>query len=120
VRLCLPEFILVSLSSVSHGISYWIDYLIVQKLNASVASSILIFHYKFFQFQQEEEMSNYNYDDELAFSGLFDQGAEVFTKKMFRHSQAKAQENWNDMKKDRQTKKMFTVRSRSRRASSRV
>src|SRR5690348_8210084 len=34
VRLCLPEFILVSLSSVSHGISYWIDYLIVQKLNA--------------------------------------------------------------------------------------
>ena len=65
-------------------------------------------------------MRNYDYEDELGFSGLLDQRAEVFTKKMFRHSQAKAQENWNDMKKDRQTKKMFAIRSRSRRASSRV
>lgn len=58
-----------------------------------------------------------NYDDELAlFSDLLDQRAEVFTKKMFRHSQAKAQENWSDMKKDRQTKRIFTTRSRSRRS----
>ena len=61
-------------------------------------------------------MRNFDYEEELAFSGLFDQGAEVFTRKMFRHSQAKAQENWNEMKKDRQPKKMFAVRSRSRRA----
>ena len=65
-------------------------------------------------------MRNYDYDNEFGFSGLLDQGAEVFTKKMFRHSQAKAQENWGDMKKDRQTKKMFAIRSRSRRASSRI
>jgi len=65
-------------------------------------------------------MRNFVYEEELAYSGLFDQGAEVFTKKMFRHSQAKAQENWNDMKKDRQIKKMFAVRSRSRRASAGV
>ena len=65
-------------------------------------------------------MRNNDYEEELGFSGLFDQGAEVFTKKMFRHSQAKAQENWNDMKKDRQTKKMFAIRSRSRRASAGV
>jgi hypothetical protein len=65
-------------------------------------------------------MRNFDYEEELAFSGLFDQGAEVFTKKMFRHSQAKAQENWNDMNKDRQIKKMFAVRSRSRRASAGV
>ncbi len=66
-------------------------------------------------------MRNYDYDDELvSFSGLLDQGAEVFTKKMFRHSQAKSQENWNDMKKDRQIKKMFATRSRSRRAGFRV
>jgi hypothetical protein len=69
----------------------------------------------------EDEMRNHDYDDELAsFSALFDQGAEVFTKKMFRHSQAKAQQNWSDIDKDRQTKKMFAIRSRSRRAASRV
>ncbi|SEL08586.1 hypothetical protein [Nitrosovibrio tenuis] len=66
-------------------------------------------------------MSNYFYDDEVEpYSGLFDQGAEVFTKKMFRHSQAKAQENWGEMKKERQEKKMFAIRSRSRRVGSQV
>jgi len=65
-------------------------------------------------------MRNYDYDNAFGFSGLLDQGAEVFTKKMFRHSQAKTQENWSDMKKDRQTKKMFAIRSRSRRASSQI
>jgi len=64
---------------------------------------------------------DYDYDDEYGrYTGLFDHGAEVFTKKMFRHSQAKAEENWNDMKKNRQTKKMFSVRSRSRRAAVRA
>jgi hypothetical protein len=60
---------------------------------------------------------NYDYDDEYArYTGLLDQGAEVFTKKMTRHSEAKAEENWSDIKKTRQNKKMFSVRSRSRRA----
>ena len=48
-------------------------------------------------------MRNFDCEEELGFSGLFDQGAEVFTKKMFRHSQAKAQENWNDLKKDQRS-----------------
>jgi len=65
-------------------------------------------------------MRNFDYEEELAFSGLFDLGAEVFTKKMFRHSQAKTQKNWNDLKKEQKTKKMFAIRSRSRRASARV
>ncbi|WP_143860924.1 hypothetical protein [Nitrosovibrio sp. Nv4] len=48
------------------------------------------------------------------FSGLLDQGAEVFTKKMFKHSQSKTQEHWGDMKKNRQDK-ISASRSPSRR-----
>jgi len=67
------------------------------------------------------EVRNLDYDDEDSpYMGLLDQGAEVFTKKMFRHSQAKAEENWSDIKKSRQAKKTFSVRSRSRRASARI
>ena len=49
-----------------------------------------------------------------SFSGLLDHGAEVFTQKMFKHSQSKTQEVWDDMKKTRQ-EKMVAIRSRSRR-----
>jgi hypothetical protein len=66
----------------------------------------------------EAKVSNYDFDDEYGrYTGLLDQGAEVFTKKMFRHSQAKAEENWNDMRKIRQNKKMLSARSQSRRTS---
>jgi hypothetical protein len=66
----------------------------------------------------EAKVRNYDYDDDYGrYTGLLDQGAEVFTKKMFRHSQAKAEENWSDMNKTRQNKKMFSFRSRTRRAS---
>lgn len=109
------------LSSVSHSISYWIDYLIVQVSKCertNISDLILFFSYQFSVLKMEAKVRNYDYDDDYGrYTGLLDQGAEVFTKKMFRHSQAKAEENWNDMNKTRQNKKMFSFRSRTRRAS---
>lgn len=50
-------------------------------------------------------MKTYNPPDEyMVFSALLDKGAEVFTKKKFKHSQAKAQEVSVDMGKARQGK----------------
>lgn len=58
----------------------------------------------------------HNHDETFgSFSALLDKGAEVFTKKMFKHSQSKAQERWSDMEEDRRGKKSFTIRSKSRR-----
>ncbi|MDQ3186376.1 MAG: hypothetical protein M3Q16_08000 [Pseudomonadota bacterium] len=60
-------------------------------------------------FLKEKAVKKQNCDDRLeAFSALLDKGAEVFTKKMFKHSQSKAQERWNDMEQDRRGKKSFT------------
>jgi hypothetical protein len=68
-------------------------------------------------FWKEKKMKKCNHNHHEAFtsfSGLLDHGAEVFTKKMFKHSQSKTQEVWDDVKKTRQ-EKMFAIRSRSRR-----
>lgn len=47
-------------------------------------------------------MKKHNHDDAFAsFSALLDKGAEVFTKKMFKHSQSKTQERWSDMEQGR-------------------
>lgn len=51
-------------------------------------------------------MKKYSHDDALTTSAptLLDHGAEVFTKKMFKHTQSRAQERWIDMEKSRQEK----------------
>ena len=66
---------------------------------------------------KEEKVKNYSHDEALttAASALLDQGAEVFTKKMFKHTQSRAQERWIDMEKSRQEKKSFCIRWKSRR-----
>jgi hypothetical protein len=67
-------------------------------------------------FEKEKNVNKYHYHDALnTFSALLDQGAEVFTKKMFRHSQSKTRESWSDMESARQDKKLFATNSRSRR-----
>ena len=62
-------------------------------------------------------MKKYSYDDALttSASALLDHGAEVFTKKMSKHTQSRAQERWIDMEKSRKEKKSFTIRWKSRR-----
>ena len=61
-------------------------------------------------------MKKHYHDDAFtSFSALLDKGAEVFTKKKFKHSQSKAQEHWSDMEQSRRGKKSFTLRSKSRR-----
>jgi hypothetical protein len=54
---------------------------------------------------KEEKVKKYH-DDALttSASGLLDHGAEVFTKKMFKHAQSRTQERWIDMKKSWQEK----------------
>ena len=66
---------------------------------------------------KEEKVKKYSHDDALttSASALLDQGAEVFTKKMFKHTQSRAQERWIDMEKSRQEKKSFCIRWKSRR-----
>lgn len=63
-------------------------------------------------------MNKYSHDDALttSSSALLDHGAEVFTKKMFKHSQSKIQERWSDIEKNQREKKSFTIRSKSHRA----
>ena len=63
-------------------------------------------------------MNKYSHDDALTISSsaLLDHGAEVFTKKMFRHSQSKTLERWSDIEKNRLEKKSFTIRPKVRRA----
>lgn len=59
-------------------------------------------------------MKKHDYDDAFtSFSALLDKGAEVFTKKKFKHSQSKAQEHWEDTEQGRRGKKSFTIRSKS-------
>ena len=58
-------------------------------------------------------MKKYDHPDEyVAFSALLDKGAEIFTKKKFKHSQSKAQQSHSDVEKGRQDK-MAAIRSRS-------
>ncbi len=66
---------------------------------------------------KEEKVKKYSHDDALttSASALLDHGAEVFTKKMFKHTQSRAQERWIDMEKSRKEKKSFTIRWKSRR-----
>ncbi len=60
-------------------------------------------------------MKKHNHDDGFASSSaLLDKGAEVFTKKMFKHSQLKTQERWSDIEQ-RRREKLFT-RAKFRRA----
>lgn len=67
-------------------------------------------------FLKEKIVKKHDHDEASdSFSALLDKGAEVFTKKMFRHSQSKSQERWGDMEQERQGKKSFIVRSKSRR-----
>ena len=63
-------------------------------------------------------MNKYSHDDALtaSSSALLDHGAEVFTKKMFRHSQSKTRECWSEIDKNRLEKKTFTIRPKVRRA----
>ena len=65
---------------------------------------------------KEEKVKKYSHDDALttSASALLDHGAEVFTKKMFKHTQSRAQERWIDMEKSRKEKKSFTIRWKSR------
>jgi hypothetical protein len=60
----------------------------------------------FFCFWKEKKVKKYGHDDALttSASALLDHGAEVFTKKMFRHTQSRAQERWINMKKSWQEK----------------
>ncbi|MDN5753337.1 MAG: hypothetical protein L0H15_08650 [Nitrosospira sp.] len=59
-------------------------------------------------------MKKQNHDDAFTpFSALLDKGAEVFTNKMFKHSQSKAQERWRDMEPGQRGKRSF-VKSRFR------
>jgi hypothetical protein len=70
-----------------------------------------------FVFWKEKKMKKRNHNHHEAFtsfSGPLDHGAEVFTQKMFKHSQSKTQEGWDDLKKTRQ-EKMVAIKSRSRR-----
>jgi hypothetical protein len=64
-------------------------------------------------FLKEKKMKKRNHDHHEAPSSidLLDHGAEVFTKKMFKHSQSKAQERSGDLKKNQQ-EKMLAMRSR--------
>ncbi len=66
-------------------------------------------------FWKEKKVSKHDYDAFNSFSALLDKGAEVFTKKRFKHSQSKAQEHWNDTEQSRRGKKSFAMRSKSRR-----
>jgi hypothetical protein len=69
-----------------------------------------------YTFLKEKTVKKHNHDETFdSFSALLDKGAEVFTKKMFKHSQSKSQERWGDMEQDRRGKKSFTIRSKSRR-----
>ena len=72
-----------------------------------------VFRYGFFW--KEKKVKKHDYDAFSSFSALLDKGAEVFTKKRFKHSQSKAQEHWNDTEQSRQGKKSFAMRSKSRR-----
>ena len=64
----------------------------------------------------KEKTVKRNHDETFgSFSALLDKGAEVFTKKMFKHSQSKSQERWGDMEQERRGKKSFAIRSKSRR-----
>lgn len=61
-------------------------------------------------------MNKYDYDDALTTSSaLLDHGAEVFTKKMFQHSQLKTRERCSDMERSPLEKKPFTIRPTIRR-----
>lgn len=63
-------------------------------------------------------MNKYSHDDALttSSSALLDHGAEVFTKKMFQHSQSKILERWSDTENNRLEKKSFTIRPKVRKA----
>lgn len=68
------------------------------------------------RFLKEKIVKKHDHDEASdSFSALLDKGAEVFTKKMFRHSQSKSQERWGDMEQERREKKSFIIRSKSRR-----
>ncbi|MEO8766923.1 MAG: hypothetical protein ABI363_01030 [Nitrosospira sp.] len=61
-------------------------------------------------------MKKHDHDDAFtSFSALLDKGAEVFTKKKFKHSQSKLQERWDDTEQNRREKKSFTLKLKSRR-----
>jgi hypothetical protein len=58
-------------------------------------------------------VKKYDHRDEyVAFSALLDKGAEMFTKKKFKHSQSKAQQSPGDAEKGRRDK-MSAIRSGS-------
>ena len=67
-------------------------------------------------FWKEKKMkrNHIHHETFTSFSGPLDHGAEVFTQKMFKHSQSKTQEVSDDIKKTRQ-EKMVAIKSRSRR-----
>jgi hypothetical protein len=61
-------------------------------------------------------VKKHDYEDAFtSFSALLDKGAEVFTKKMFKHSQSKTWAQQDDMEQAPQGGKPFTIKSKSRR-----
>lgn len=68
-------------------------------------------------FEKEKNVNKYHHHNAFkVFSALIDRGAEVFTKKMFRHSQSKARERWGDTESVRQDKKLYTIHDPERKS----